>query len=116
MSPVALGDARHGERPADSERGIGRIQASFRLRDVGGRVQVDQFAVVAQGLEAVSEPARDEDAVTVVCRQPLGMPLQKGPGAASQIDGDVVDLAAYAADDLALAVRRMLEVKAPDRA
>ncbi|MNV65186.1 hypothetical protein D3C71_1578690 [compost metagenome] len=73
---------------------------------------VQQLGMVGQGLKAVGKTGRDEQRVAVVGGQMLGMPLQKGGGALAQVHGHIPDLAAQAAHELHLGVRRLLVVHA----
>src|SRR6059058_1056725 len=79
-------------------------------------MEVQDFAVVAEGLESVGAPLRYQQRRPIVRAEPLSMPPQECRRAAAQIDGDIEDLAAQTGDELDLRVGCMLEMHAPHRA
>ncbi|MNC75620.1 hypothetical protein D3C75_1271870 [compost metagenome] len=50
------------------------------LRGVVGAMQVKQFGIVGECLEAMGEPGRDQQAATIASLQVLGMPMQESVG------------------------------------
>ena len=62
-----------------------------------------------------AKPSGISSAHAVVGREALGVPLQEGRRAGSKVDGDVPDVAAQAAHELHLGMRRMLEMQAAHR-
>ncbi len=92
------------------------MDAAFAIGGVGDRVAIEHVDVVGKRLQAVGEAFRDQQGDAVVAAQPFAVPLQEGRRAATQVDGDVEDLAAQAMDELFLGPRRMLEVQAADAA
>ena len=97
---VARRQACERQRPGDREARIEGVQPGIGRGDVGRRVAVEHLDIVGQRLQAVGAALRDQQRHAVVGREPLGVPLQEGRRAAAQIDRDVPDLAAQAADEL----------------
>lgn len=61
-------------------------------------MEVEQFAIIREGLKTVGEAFRDGQGAVVVGAEVFGVPVAKGRRALAQVDGDVEDLAAQAGD------------------
>jgi len=84
-------------------------------RLVGGTDLVQDLGAVGERLEAVRAPLRDVERATVVLVQPDPVPPEVRVGRRTEVEHDVEDRAADAADELRLFVRRVLEVHAAQR-
>ncbi len=95
-----------GVVPGDLRLGGGVVEGGQLVGDVGD---------LAEDLEAVGEADRDPELAVALVVEDVALPLAVGGRAAAQVDGDVVDRPARAADELALA-RLGLEVHAAEGA
>jgi hypothetical protein len=114
-----------GGRVLRRERGVGQAPVDGQLRVVPeeaavaglvpeGGAFVEDLGVFAEDGEAVGELRGDPEHVVVVCRQLGGRPFAEGGGAAADVDGDVEDAAAGAADELSLGLLELVVEAAHD--
>src|SRR5260221_718513 len=99
--------------PVDAEVGVVPEDAAVAGGVVEGGALVDEVGLGGEGAEAVGEAVRDPEDELVLVRQLLGVPLAEGGGATADVDGDVEEGAAGAADELPLRVG-LLVVQAAD--
>src|SRR5262245_32439603 len=87
-------------RPCDGEPRIVTAYSPFR----GGRIelgdQIEDFAVVGQRLIAVRKPLRDVELAAIDGAQLDSEPLTKGDGIGTEVDDDIPNGPANAANDL----------------
>ena len=76
-------------------------------------MEVQQFAFIAEGLEAVREPGGNDEGRVLPLAQQLTVPLKKCGGPISHVDGNVEHLAAKAGDELGFRIGRSLIVETP---
>ncbi len=73
-------------------------------------MQIDQFAIFRERLEAVREPLRDEQASAVLRGEDGPVPMQKSGRVAPQVNRHIEYLAVQATDQFDLSVRGILEM------
>ena len=105
-----------GSGQAMASRGSCGFRPASALGAVGGGVAIQQFDIVGQRLKTVGKAFRDQQRPAVVRRQAFRVPVQKGRRVGAQIHRHIPHLAADAAHQLHLGMRRMLEVHAAHRA
>jgi hypothetical protein len=108
---VALGKERVVNRPLDPNAGIVPSYAGLRSGVVGAGAEVGDVGDLAEHGETVAEADRDEELAMLLVVEDVPLPLAVGRRVAAQVDGNVEDLAARAANQLRLA-RLGLEVEA----
>ena len=111
---VALAEQRVGDLPVDPDVGVVPGDAGLGQRVVVAGEQVGDVGDVAEHGEAVAEADRDEELAVLLVVEDVGLPLAVGGRVAAQVDGDVEDRPARAADQLRLA-RLGLEVDPAQR-
>jgi len=98
--------------PTDADARLLRMEATFCIFIIRCGVKVEEFAVVAESLEAMSKSFGYEKASKVAIREDLTMPLQKSGRARAEIDGNIKNLSPQAANELRLGIGWVLEVEA----
>ncbi len=96
----------HRLGPIDGETGIVPAHPPFRLRGIMRGNRVAYRAVVGEGKIAMGKAARNIDLSGRILGQGEPFPTQEGGRARPQVDDDIVDRAADAANDLYLGMRR----------
>ena len=108
MPAASLGEIEgFVDAPVDGEVGVVPEDAAVAGLVPEGGAFVEHFGVVAEDAEAVGEAGGDPEHVAVLGGELGAGPLAEGGGAAADVDGDVEDGAAGAADELSL---RLLEL------
>ena len=113
---VLLRDHRDGQRPFESEPRVVVGEPAFGLGGVELAHLVARLRLVDEGLVAVREPLRHVQRAAVVLVQLDARCSEVCRALGPQVDDDVDDRAARAADDLRLGLRRILEMHAAQRA
>ena len=76
---------------------------------------VGDMGIAGEGDEAVREALGDVEHVAILLREVKALPTPVGRRSAAEVDDHVVDGALHAAHHLHLAMRRALEMHAPER-
>ena len=111
---IPLRDFTDPAGPRDIQSGLLWMNPSLRFGMMGLGVQVEQLAVICQGLEAMGKALGNNEAGVVRFGQDDPLPRQEGRRVLAQIHGDVVDLPPKTSHHLDLRMRWMLEVEPPD--
>jgi predicted nucleotidyltransferase component of viral defense system len=106
---IALAEQGVLDLPVDPHVGVVPGDAGLGQRVVVAGEQVGNVGNLTEHGEAVAEPDRDEELAVLLVVEDVRLPLAVGGRAPAQVDGDVEDRAARAADQLRLA-RLGLEV------
>src|SRR5262249_6987833 len=114
-APVTWGNHRHRERPLDRQARIVVQEAALRLGVVRSAHLVRNLSPILKNLVAVSETLRNVQRAPVFVVETDGVALEEGRRLRAEVDDDVEDRAARAADELHLRVRRELKMHASDR-
>src|SRR5436190_18385269 len=113
---VAVGDDRlQVGGPLDPHLRVVVGELALGRGVVVARALVDDVRLLAEHAEPVGEADRDEELVSVLVVEAVGLPLAEGGRATAQVDRDVEDCAPRAAQELGLA-RMGLEMHAAQRA
>src|ERR1700684_4511174 len=100
MGPIAIRKLGDGQRPVYANASILGIHAELGGGCIGGRMNIEQFAIIGQGLVAVSATSWNAQDRAPVCRQVDAMPVQESRRPQPQIDCDVEDFTSDARHQL----------------
>jgi len=109
---VFFGNSGHGQRPVNSDRGIGKVKRSGRLRVKKLAHLVQQFRIRRERLKAVSESFRNQKGIPVFRTQFKTLPFAKRRRLPPHIDDDVKNRSLGTPDELGLFIRSGLKVHA----
>jgi hypothetical protein len=114
MGLIPIRQVADGERPGDTQLRIQWVQAALCLCGIRSGVAIEDFNVIAQGLESMSDSLGDQQGPRISRREDFGMMLKKGLRAAPEIHRDIPDLTTQAGDELHFRPRRPLKVHPSD--
>jgi len=110
MMEIAAGPVRDGDRPGNSDLRIDGIEGALRWFMKRCGMQINQFAVINKRLKTMRKPFRNHQALLIIGGQDFTMPAQKSGRIFSDIHGNIINLAAQAADQLGFGIRGILEM------
>jgi hypothetical protein len=78
MRTIAVRHFGNSAGPSNAQTRVLSVQCPFGLRRVQFGMEVQQFAVIRQRLEAMGEALRDEKTPIILCGENFSVPAQKG--------------------------------------